>query len=129
MGSSDMPEKRKTPAARAGEKRIAKPPAAASPALDARQQLSAFEAAMKRFHEGRLAEAGGLFSIADLDREELLYPAFLPSTNPHLAEVETQGAKEVEAGVHAGEHRQMKLGFGGELAVAVPRHVVAIVGQ
>jgi tetratricopeptide (TPR) repeat protein len=64
MGSSDMPEKRKTPAARAGEKRIAKPPAAASPALDARQQLSAFEAAMKRFHEGRLAEAGGLFSIA-----------------------------------------------------------------
>ena len=31
----------------------------------------------------------GLFSIADMDREDLKYPAFLPKTNPHLAEVET----------------------------------------
>jgi len=31
----------------------------------------------------------GLFSIADVDREDLKYPAFLPKTNPHLAEVET----------------------------------------
>ena len=31
----------------------------------------------------------GLFAIADLDRAELKYPAFLPSTHPHLAEVET----------------------------------------
>ena len=31
----------------------------------------------------------GLFSLADLDRAELKYPAFLPSTHPHLAEVET----------------------------------------
>lgn len=31
----------------------------------------------------------GLFAIADLDRAELKYPAFVPSTHPHLAEVET----------------------------------------
>ncbi|WP_231946680.1 RNA degradosome polyphosphate kinase [Auraticoccus monumenti] len=31
----------------------------------------------------------GLFSLADIDRENLKYPAFLPSTHPHLAEVET----------------------------------------
>ncbi len=37
----------------------------------------------------------GLFSIADIDREELLYPAFLPLTNPHLAEVETAQAADL----------------------------------
>ena len=31
----------------------------------------------------------GLFSLADIDRAELKYPTFLPSTHPHLAEVET----------------------------------------
>ncbi|MFF1817084.1 RNA degradosome polyphosphate kinase [Kribbella sp. NPDC058245] len=31
----------------------------------------------------------GLFTIAGLDRAELKYPAFVPSTHPHLAEVET----------------------------------------
>ena len=31
----------------------------------------------------------GLFSLADLDRESLKYPAFLPRTHPELAEVET----------------------------------------
>jgi polyphosphate kinase len=31
----------------------------------------------------------GLFSLSDIDRAELKYPAFLPSTHPHLAEVET----------------------------------------
>ncbi len=31
----------------------------------------------------------GLFSLSSLDRAELKYPAFLPSTHPHLAEVET----------------------------------------
>jgi len=31
----------------------------------------------------------GLFSIADVDREALKYPAFLPKTNPALVEVET----------------------------------------
>jgi polyphosphate kinase len=31
----------------------------------------------------------GLFSLSDIDRAELKYPAFVPSTHPHLAEVET----------------------------------------
>jgi polyphosphate kinase len=31
----------------------------------------------------------GLFGIADLDREALLYPSFLPKTHPELATVET----------------------------------------
>lgn len=31
----------------------------------------------------------GLFSLAAVDREDLSYPAFLPITHPHLAEVET----------------------------------------
>jgi polyphosphate kinase len=31
----------------------------------------------------------GLFAIAALDRAELKYPGFVPSTHPHLAEVET----------------------------------------
>jgi len=31
----------------------------------------------------------GLFAVADLDRAELKYPAFLPITHPHLSEVET----------------------------------------
>ncbi|MBN9106088.1 MAG: RNA degradosome polyphosphate kinase [Propionibacteriaceae bacterium] len=31
----------------------------------------------------------GLFSLADLDREELKYPSFLPKTHPQLAQVET----------------------------------------
>ncbi|MFT3860444.1 RNA degradosome polyphosphate kinase [Micropruina sp.] len=31
----------------------------------------------------------GLFSLADLDRESLQYPAFLPRTHPELSEVET----------------------------------------
>jgi polyphosphate kinase len=34
-------------------------------------------------------DLGGLNSVADLDRAELKYPAFLPKTHPHLAEVET----------------------------------------
>jgi len=31
----------------------------------------------------------GLFSLADVDRDNLKYPNFLPKTHPHLAEVET----------------------------------------
>lgn len=31
----------------------------------------------------------GLFSLADLDRESLKYPSFLPKTHPELAQVET----------------------------------------
>ncbi|WP_228265951.1 RNA degradosome polyphosphate kinase [Microlunatus elymi] len=34
-------------------------------------------------------DLGGLSALADLDRAELKYPAFLPKTHPHLAEVET----------------------------------------
>jgi len=50
-----MPEKKKP---------LSVQPAAAPPALDARAQLAAFEAAMKRFHQRRLAEARELFSTA-----------------------------------------------------------------
>jgi|SRR5208283_5054959 len=63
-----MPEKKKTPSAKSDEKRIAKPPAAkqagAASTPDARQQLAAFEAAMKRFHERHLAQARELFATA-----------------------------------------------------------------
>ncbi|WP_375425884.1 RNA degradosome polyphosphate kinase [uncultured Friedmanniella sp.] len=31
----------------------------------------------------------GLFALTDIDRAELKYPTFLPSTHPHLSEVET----------------------------------------
>ncbi len=34
-------------------------------------------------------DLSGLFSLSNIDREDLTYPAFLPSTHPHLAEVET----------------------------------------
>ncbi|WP_446914411.1 hypothetical protein, partial [Klebsiella pneumoniae] len=30
----------------------------------------------------------GLFSLADVDRDDLSYPNFLPITHPHLAKVE-----------------------------------------
>ncbi|MCL2652189.1 MAG: RNA degradosome polyphosphate kinase [Propionibacteriaceae bacterium] len=38
-----------------------------------------------------------LFSIADIDREDLKYPNFLPKTHPHLAEVETARSADVFA--------------------------------
>jgi polyphosphate kinase len=41
------------------------------------------------FHLPGPLDLRGLFSLADIDRAELKYPAFLPSTHPHLAEVET----------------------------------------
>jgi polyphosphate kinase len=41
------------------------------------------------FHLPGPLDLTGLFSLADIDRAELKYPAFLPSTHPHLAEVET----------------------------------------
>ncbi len=41
------------------------------------------------FHVTGPLDLRGLFALADLDRAELKYPAFLPSTHPHLAEVET----------------------------------------
>jgi polyphosphate kinase len=37
----------------------------------------------------------GLFAIAALDRAELKYPAFVPSTHPHLAEVETSNPADM----------------------------------
>jgi polyphosphate kinase len=39
----------------------------------------------------------GLFSLTDIDRAELKYPAFLPSTHPHLAEVETASPADMFA--------------------------------
>ena len=41
----------------------------------------------------------GLHDIADLDRAELKYPAFLPSTHARLAEVETASPVDVFATV------------------------------
>ncbi len=41
------------------------------------------------FRVPRPLDLSGLFSLADLDREELKYPAFLPKTHPELASVET----------------------------------------
>ncbi len=41
------------------------------------------------FHVPGPLDLRGLFSLAEIDRAELKYPAFLPSTHPHLAEVET----------------------------------------
>ncbi|ONI66947.1 RNA degradosome polyphosphate kinase [Kribbella sp. ALI-6-A] len=37
----------------------------------------------------------GLFDIASLDRAELKYPGFVPSTHPHLAEVETSNPADM----------------------------------
>jgi polyphosphate kinase len=39
----------------------------------------------------------GLHGIADLDRAELQYPAFVPKTHPHLAEVETSSPVDMFA--------------------------------
>ena len=41
------------------------------------------------FHVPGPLDLRGLFALADIDRAELKYPAFLPSTHPHLSEVET----------------------------------------
>jgi len=41
------------------------------------------------FHVPGPLDLRGLFALADLDRAELKYPTFVPSTHPHLAEVET----------------------------------------
>jgi polyphosphate kinase len=38
------------------------------------------------FHLPGPLDLTGLFSLADIDRAELKYPTFLPSTHPHLAE-------------------------------------------
>ncbi|SEP58625.1 RNA degradosome polyphosphate kinase [Microlunatus flavus] len=41
----------------------------------------------------------GLFSLADIDRADLKYPAFLPTTHPHLAEVETAQPADMFAAI------------------------------
>jgi len=48
----------------------------------------------------------GLFSLADLDRESLKYPAFLPKTHPELAEVETAKPADMFAAL---KHRDVLL--------------------
>jgi polyphosphate kinase len=40
-------------------------------------------------------DLSGLLGIADLDREELRYPTFIPTTHPHLAEVESAAPVDV----------------------------------
>ena len=51
------------------------------------------------FHLPGPLDLTGLFSLADLDRAELKYPAFLPSTHPHLAEVETAKPADMFAAI------------------------------
>ena len=41
----------------------------------------------------------GLFSLADVDRDDLSYPIFLPITHPHLAEVETARPADMFAAI------------------------------
>ena len=45
------------------------------------------------FHLPGPLDLRGLFSLADIDRAELNYPAFLPHTHPHLAEVEQRSPR------------------------------------
>jgi polyphosphate kinase len=51
------------------------------------------------FHLPGPLDLRGLFSLADIDRAELKYPAFLPSTHPHLAEVETASPADMFAAI------------------------------
>jgi polyphosphate kinase len=45
----------------------------------------------------------GLFAIADVDREDLKYPGFLPKTNPQLAQVETARPADLFAALKKGD--------------------------
>ncbi|MGH3354468.1 MAG: polyphosphate kinase 1, partial [Nocardioidaceae bacterium] len=49
------------------------------------------------FHLPGPLDLTGLNGIADLDRAELKYPAFLPKTHPHLAEVESASPADMFA--------------------------------
>jgi polyphosphate kinase len=51
------------------------------------------------FHLPGPLDLTGLHKIADLDRTELKFRAFVPATHPHLAEVETAKAADVFAAV------------------------------
>ncbi len=44
-------------------------------------------------------DLSGLFSLAGIDRAKLKYPAFLPTTHPHLAEVETAQPADMFAAI------------------------------
>ena len=58
------------------------------------------------FHLPGPLDLRGLFSLAGLDRAELKYPAFLPATHPHLAEVETAKPADMFAAL---KHRDVLL--------------------
>ena len=58
------------------------------------------------FHVPGPLDLRGLFSLAEIDRAELKYPAFLPSTHPHLAEVETARSADMFAAL---KHRDVLL--------------------
>jgi polyphosphate kinase len=58
------------------------------------------------FHLPGPLDLRGLFSLAEIDRAELKYPAFLPSTHPHLAEVETASPADMFAAL---KHRDVLL--------------------
>ena len=47
------------------------------------------------FRLGGPLDLSGLVGIADLDREDLRYPTFIPATHPHLAEVESAAPVDV----------------------------------
>ncbi len=51
------------------------------------------------FHLRGPLDLRGLFSLADLDRADLKYPAFLPKTHPHLSEVETAKPADMFAAI------------------------------
>ncbi len=58
------------------------------------------------FHVPGPLDLRGLFSVADIDRADLKYPTFLPSTHPHLAEVETAQPADMFAAL---KHRDVLL--------------------
>jgi polyphosphate kinase len=58
------------------------------------------------FHVPGPLDLRGLESLASIDRAELKYPAFLPSTHPHLAEVETASPADMFAAL---KHRDVLL--------------------
>jgi polyphosphate kinase len=58
------------------------------------------------FHLPGPLDLRGLFALTNIDRAELKYPAFLPSTHPHLAEVETASPANMFAAL---KHRDVLL--------------------
>jgi polyphosphate kinase len=58
------------------------------------------------FHVPGPLDLRGLESLANIDRAELKYPAFVPATHPHLAEVETARPADMFAAL---KHRDVLL--------------------